>query len=77
MSTPIEYASLIIRIWRKTGLDADGNPHNWQSEVEHIQTGQVWSFSTLDELQAFNRQQVEHPENLAHLDVLPDTKQGG
>jgi hypothetical protein len=48
MSTPVEYASFIIRIWRMTGLDAQGNPYNWQSEVEHIQSGKTWTFDTLE-----------------------------
>ena len=76
MSTPIEYASFIIRIWRKTGLNADGNPYSWESEVEHIQSGQTWTFNTLEELQAFNRQQIEHPEEMARLEVLPDKEPG-
>jgi hypothetical protein len=76
MSEPIEYASFIIRIWRKTGLDAQGNPYNWQSEVEHIQSGKTWTFDTLEELQAFNRQQMEHPEEIVCLEVLPASESG-
>jgi hypothetical protein len=75
MSTPIEYASFIVRIWRMSGMDADGNPYNWQSEVEHIQSGQTWTFSTLEELQAFNRQQMEHPEGLASLEIHSNIEQ--
>jgi hypothetical protein len=75
MSEPIEYASFIVRIWRKSGLDANGNPYDWQSEVEHIQSGQTWSFNTLEELQAFNRQQMEHPEGLAQLEIFPEADQ--
>jgi hypothetical protein len=70
---PIEYASFIVRIWRQSGLDANGNPFDWQSEVEHIQSGETWSFSTLEELKAFSRQQVEFPERLARLELPPDT----
>jgi len=31
----------------------------WQGEVEHIQSGQRWTFSTLDELLGFLRRQAE------------------
>lgn len=59
MSPPIEfsYASFLIRMWRQTGpLDPD-RPVGWQSEVKHIQSGQQWEFSTLEELLNFMRQQ--------------------
>ena len=67
MSTSIEYASFLIRVWRETGPRCDAleecvAPQDWQGEVEHIQTGERWSFSTLDELLGFLRRQTENPE---------------
>ena len=46
------YLSLIVRIWwkEKEGRDADDD---WRSEVEHIQSGERWSFSTQAELERF------------------------
>lgn len=62
MSTPIEYASFLIRLWREAGVDATAPPADWHSEVEHIQTGRQWTFSTLDELLGFLRRQTDKPE---------------
>ena len=61
MSMPIEYASFLIRLWRERGLERQGPSAEWHSEVEHIQTGQRWSFDTLDELLDFLRRQAEGP----------------
>jgi hypothetical protein len=36
----------------------------WQGEVEHIQSGRNWTFSTLEELLGFLRRQTEDPEAL-------------
>ena len=35
---------------------------DWHSEVEHIQSGQRWTFSTMDELLDFLRREAEEPE---------------
>lgn len=64
MSTPIEYASFLIRLWREatpplSGEGEGGEVSDWQGEVEHIQTGERWTFSTLDELLGFLRRQVK------------------
>jgi hypothetical protein len=64
VSTPIEYASFLIRLWREASADATAPANNWRSQVEHIQSGQRWSFSTLDELLDFLRREVEKPEVL-------------
>jgi hypothetical protein len=61
VSTPIEYASFLIRLWREAG-PRRAAPRDWHCEVEHIQTGQRWTFSTLDELLGFLRRQAEDPE---------------
>lgn len=59
---PVEYASFLIRLWRYAGADSTASLTNWCSEVEHIQSGQSWTFRTLDELLDFVRQKVEQPE---------------
>ena len=59
MSQEIEYASFIIRLWRRIGLDKLGNPYKWQCEVRHIQKDQNWNFASLEELQAFLFQEVK------------------
>jgi hypothetical protein len=58
----IEYASFLIRLWREAGADTRVLLTDWCSEVEHIQTGQRWTFGTLDELFEFLRQELEQPE---------------
>ena len=35
---------------------------DWCSEVEHIQSGRRWTFSTMDELLDFLRREAEEPE---------------
>ena len=59
---PIEYASFLIRLWREAGTVATAPPADWCGEVEHIQSGQSWTFRTLDELLDFVRQKAEKPE---------------
>ena len=58
------YASFLIRLWRQTGPLKDHGPREWQSEVEHIQSGQRWSFNTIDGLLDFMRQQAEGLEEI-------------
>ena len=58
MAPSIQYASFLIRLWREEGADLVERPVDWQSEVEHIQTGERWSFGTLDELLAFLRDEA-------------------
>lgn len=59
MTTSIEYASFLIRLWRRVGGDPLGPSADWHSEVEYIQTGERWDFATLEELFDFLRQEVE------------------
>jgi hypothetical protein len=48
-----EYASLIVRLWRlPEDQTADIKP-DWRSEVEHIQSGEHWAFSSSEELEHF------------------------
>jgi hypothetical protein len=52
------YASFLIRLssTREHTLPAVGE---WQGELQHIQSGQRWTFVTLDELLAFLRRHTE------------------
>lgn len=59
MSTSIEYASFLVRIWRHRGGDSSGLPTEWHSEMEHIQTGEHWEFETLQDLLDFLRRKAE------------------
>lgn len=58
MSTTIEYASLLIRLWRSDGTNPLEGSGEWHSEVEHIQTGERWEFVTLEELLDFLRREA-------------------
>jgi steroid delta-isomerase-like uncharacterized protein len=58
MAEITQYASFMLRLWRTHRPELSGNA-NWQSEIQHIQTGQRWSFHTIDALLNFLRQQTE------------------
>jgi hypothetical protein len=58
------YASFMVRLWREEGSSAEVLGTDWQSEIQHIQSGRSWAFATLDELLEFLRQQAEEPELL-------------
>lgn len=66
MSPAVEfsYASFLIRLWRQTGPLKEQGSNQWQSEVEHIQSGQRWKFNTIEELLDFMRQQAEGLEEI-------------
>jgi hypothetical protein len=57
------YFSFIVRIWRERSLT---HPEivkpGWQGEVEQIQTGEQWTFETLDEMLRFFRRRKEEME---------------
>ncbi len=55
MSPTIQYASFLIRLWREESADQSEGAIDWQSEVEHVQTGERWAFDTLEELLTFLR----------------------
>lgn len=55
MVSTIRYASFLIRVWREEHADAAGTVGDWQSEVEHIQSGKRWAFESMDELLDFLR----------------------
>ncbi len=56
MSISVEYASFLVRMWREDGPEP-GGLQVWRSEVEHVQTGQRWTFETLEELLDFLRRE--------------------
>ena len=58
MAPTLQYASFLIRLWRQESADLVEHPVEGQSEVEHIQTGDRWSFGSLDEVLAFLRDQA-------------------
>jgi len=62
MSPSIQYASFLIRLWREAAADPAEVTADWHSEVEHIQTGERWSFDTLDAMLGFLRRGTENPE---------------
>lgn len=45
------YASLMLRLWR--GEAGEQITPDWYSEVDHIQSGRHWDFTTLTELESF------------------------
>lgn len=64
MSQSLQYASFLLRIWRQGHSDAPAGETVWQSELEHIQTGDRWTFETPDELLMFLRHQTEETDIL-------------
>jgi hypothetical protein len=73
MSTTLQYASFLIRLWREPNADPAPPAAGWHGEVEHIQSGQHWVFSTMDDLLLFLRRQAGHPE----VRDMPDTRATG
>lgn len=65
VTAPITYVSFLVRLWREGSPELSEPPADCQGEVEHIQTGQRWTFGTLDEVLSFLRQQVEGLEVLS------------
>ncbi len=46
------YASFLIRLW-STREASSPTEYEWQGELQHIQSGQRWTFTTFDELLTF------------------------
>jgi hypothetical protein len=61
VSIPTRYASFLVRLWRAEDPKWPARFGDWQGEVEHIQSGQRWTFVRLDELLGFLRRLVEEP----------------
>jgi len=64
MTAATTYISFLIRLWREESPELPEALADWQGEVEHIQSGRRWIFSTLDGLLSFLRRQAEDPEVL-------------
>ena len=62
---PVEVSSYLIRLWRETVAPAPAP--EWQSEVEHLQSGQRWSFETIAALLTFMAAQAETSQNKEKL----------
>lgn len=73
MSTTLQYASFLIRLWCEPCAETAPPAAGWHGEVEHIQSGQHWAFSTMDDLLLFLRRQVREPE----VRDIPDTQSTG
>jgi hypothetical protein len=65
----MRYASFIVRLWRLAGSLNSEMPVSWHSEVEHIQSGQTWKFSTFDQLIGFLKQQAENGIDLGWVEL--------
>lgn len=57
MRAQIKYRSFLIRVWSEPQVGFPAAQANWQGEVEHIQSGERWTFATMDALLAFLRGQ--------------------
>lgn len=56
---PPTYVSFLVRLWREPASELPEQTAGWQGEVEHIQSGERWTFDGLDQLFASIRRQVE------------------
>ena len=59
---PETYLSFLVRLWHEPNMESPAQIIRWRGEVEHIQSGQRWSYETLDEVLSFLRKQVSDPE---------------
>jgi hypothetical protein len=64
MSSRIQYASFLVRLWRLHERSGNGILAEWQSEVEHIQSGNTWKFHSLEGLETFLHRHALEPEGL-------------
>jgi hypothetical protein len=53
------YVSFVVRLWRELGQATPEPLTDWYSEVECLQTGQRWTYHTLEALLDFLRQQLQ------------------
>jgi hypothetical protein len=67
------YASFLVRLWRKEEPELAEATGDWQGEVEHIQSGQRWSFDMLEELLSVLRRQAEGPSPVDEGDQVSIT----
>ena len=64
LEEPFEYASFLVRLWRRHERSLAAQTGDWQGEVEHIQSGLSWSFATLDELLKVLGRRAGEPSDL-------------
>lgn len=64
MAVPTMYVSFLVRLWCKKSPELPEGGTHWQGEVEHIQSGRRWTFSTLNELLTLLRRLAEDSEVL-------------
>ncbi|MGD9029421.1 MAG: hypothetical protein PVG25_06380 [Anaerolineae bacterium] len=64
MAPSIQYASYLVRLWREVDTGQHHTAADWQGEIEHIQTGERWAFSTLNTLLDFLRQGAANVEEM-------------
>jgi hypothetical protein len=64
MTIPTRYISFLIRLWREGDPEFSEPAVNWSSEVEHIQSGRRWTFTTLEETLSFLHRQADGQEIL-------------
>jgi hypothetical protein len=57
---PEGYMSFLVRLWRD---QSDNDRVGWCGEIEHIQSGARWSFSTIGALLVFLHQTVAAPHS--------------
>lgn len=53
------YASYLLRLWCESKTGPPEMTTGWRGELQHIQSGQRWSFGSLDELLGLLRRQIE------------------
>lgn len=69
MTEPATYLSFLVRLWHEAAPEDSGPGAEWQGEIEHIQSGQRWQFSNLDELLSFLRRMTENPARPGSMTV--------
>lgn len=60
-----QYASFLVRLWRRPGAAPGDASGEWQGEVEHIQSGERWAFGSAQELYHFLGPQKTEVSQLA------------
>ncbi len=61
MPTRLEYTSFLVRFWRR--VTPTEKVVEWGGEIEHIQTGQRWSFDRVQDMLDFLRHRASYPRN--------------
>jgi hypothetical protein len=60
------YVSLLVRMWRDEGESRPDQTSEWHSEVEHIQSGHMWQFDSLNDLIGFVNSLAHNPTVLTN-----------